>query len=259
MQEEINLMDYVKVLFKRKRGLISFLFLGILVGAGLTFLAPRRYIAITSLEIGTASGGLFEGPEEIITKIDIGYYSPNSLLEDYEGYLKVDAWNPAKTSLLQMRAVGDDLQIAKKALTGINETIIAKHNQELNERKTLLEENLKQLEEDTPSLIFRGQQTASLHLEKYRLKRQLQELIPTKIIQKPSQVIIESSLLLSLASNAIFGGIAGAALGIFWVYLKEWWDKNKYLLRQQTTDSKQQTINPENGLASGARTSYKPY
>jgi len=51
-EDEINLMDYVKVILKRKR-LILGLFFGAAIAAGVfSFLMPKAYTIDTSVEVG---------------------------------------------------------------------------------------------------------------------------------------------------------------------------------------------------------------
>jgi len=246
--EEIDLMDGIRVILKRK-WLILGLFLVGVVGAGIiTRFLPTKYQGETSLEIGQISKligtvsekKLIESPPQLVEKIKSGFYG------NFPG---IEAVNPQNTNIVKIEVTTKDPENAKKILENINNSILAEHNNKINSQKEILEKNLEKnqrnidfliekIQKDISSLIYRDQQIASLQAEIYSLQRelqlendklqsQLQDFQPTQIIQEPSIPLGKKP---NLILNLVFGGILGIFLGVIFVFGKEWWEKNRVRL-----------------------------
>jgi len=142
--EEINLMDYVKVLLKRK-WLILVVFLGAAIAAGVfSYLMPKIYKIDTFLEIGTT-----EVPIQVVEKVKSDAYGVlirEKLGIPEEKYPRIEAENPEDTNLITIKIESGEPQQAKTVLEGINDLIIIDHQERVKTNKELIEHNIKTIE-----------------------------------------------------------------------------------------------------------------
>ena len=144
-EDEINLMDYVKVILKRKKLILSW-FLGLAIIAGIfSFLMPKVYKIDIVLEIGTIDKTI-ESPAQLIGRINGDVYGikvrENNNIPRIE-WPKIKTENPKDTNLITMTIESEVAEKAKDILGNINELILAEHLEILNVKRNLIEENIK--------------------------------------------------------------------------------------------------------------------
>lgn len=261
--EEIDLINYLKVIHKRKQLIFGLFLIGLVVGWGVYFLMPKSYQAEIILEIGsffeyleeTPIHKLIEEAPQIAEKINEGFYGhyPN---------LKA---TPQNIELVKVEVIRRTPEEAQKILNDVKKEILADNNEKLDFQKSNVEkrkneyeeliskhqwliENFKKdiphLKKDISNLVLQGQQVAvlqakvydfqaniydlQLKIAKLQLKvKEMQELIesfqPTKMVDEPIIFKKEPNLIL----NLIISGILGIFLGIILAFSKEWWEENK--------------------------------
>jgi len=148
--DEIDLMDYVKVIIKRK-WLILTIFLGSAIAAGVfSFIMPKVYKIDTSLEIGTVAEGTVEDPTQVKEKIDgdvYGIFVREKLEIPKEKYPKIKIENPKNTRLMNIKIESSETEKAKDVLEEINNLILAEHQKEIKVKIDLINQNIKTTEE----------------------------------------------------------------------------------------------------------------
>lgn len=155
--DEIDLMDYVKVLIKRK-GLILAIFLGAAIVAGVfSFLMPKIYKIDTSLEVGrvekptgTTPEQLVESPTQLVEKIEGDVYGikvREKLNISEKEWPKIKVENPKGTNLVTMAIESDKSEKAKNILEETNSLILAEHQEIIKTKKELLEKDIKTTED----------------------------------------------------------------------------------------------------------------
>ena len=148
--DEIDLMDYVKVLLKRK-WLILAIFLGAAMVVGVfSFLMPKVYKIDTALEIGQAAGVPIEDPGQVVEKIkgDVyGIFVRGKLGIPEEKYPKIKTENLKDTRLISLAIESAEPQQAKNILEGINNLILAEQQEKIKTKKELIEQDIKTTEE----------------------------------------------------------------------------------------------------------------
>jgi len=151
IEEEIGLMDYLKVLLKRKV-LILVIFMGAVIAAGvLSYLMPKVYKIDTSLEIGRIGGEAVEAPAQLIGKIkgDIyGILVRGKLGISEKEYPKIKVENPENTKLINIAIESSEIQKAKNIMEETNGLILDEHQEKIKVKKELLETNIGLLEEN---------------------------------------------------------------------------------------------------------------
>lgn len=214
--DEINLMDYVKVLIKRKWLILILGLVAVIAVSVFSFYTPKTYKISTFLEVGTIGGEITEEPGQVVEKINNGIYG---------WFPGIKVSNPTNTNLITIETISKEPQKTKKILENINELILTEHNNKINFQKNLLEKEIERLQEKIDFLVSKGQEIAILQLEINNLQRQKEALQPTKVIKEStiSGKPIKPKPLL----NIVIAGVLGIFIGIFLAFGKEWWEKNR--------------------------------
>jgi uncharacterized protein involved in exopolysaccharide biosynthesis len=263
--EEIDLMDYVKVIFHRK-WFILIIFLGAVIIAGiLSWYLPKVYKIDTSLEIGNVGGELIEKPGQLVEKIKGDIYGipiREKLNIPEKEYPNIKAENPKDTNLITLEIESSKTQQAKTILEEIDNLILKDHQRGIESKKTLigkdierlgnkissLEEEKKNLEAKVDTLQkvlpyrqdpgtqfallstkeqleVKKQEIENLYLQINSNQRLLEDIQPTQIAKIPT--IFEELVKPKPVLNIAIAGVLGAFLGVFLAFFQEWWEKNK--------------------------------
>jgi len=150
---EIDLMDYVKVLLNRK-WLILAVFFGAAIAAGIfSFIMPKVYKIDTSLQMGQIGlqGGvpiIIENPTQVIAKIQgdsYGVLIRKDLNIPENEYPKIKVDNSQGTSLINIEINSSNTGLAKSILEKINDLIIGDNQEEIKNEKDLIQKNIQTL------------------------------------------------------------------------------------------------------------------
>lgn len=220
-QKEINLIDYIKIILKRKNLVVVLTVLFAIIGfVTSSSSSPKVYTAETTVSIGKQPFNFLEEPVSLAEKIKNGLYGKYSGLE---------ALVISNTDLVKISLESTDPEAAKKALAEVGKSIIEDHNNKLNLEKEAFIKKIDGLKESIDFLMPRGQQIAALQVELLSLQDQAENFSPTRVISEPTIVS-------STSPKPNFGLITGALLGfflsIFLAFCLEWWQKNKNELKQ---------------------------
>ncbi len=253
--QEINIVDYIKTLRKRKK-LILGLFLIFIIGAGVYsfLLAPKIYRVEAVLEIGK-----FSSSDQMLKEI------PNIVEKIKKSNLEIKAVNPQASRLIEMEIATENPEEGEKILKEAGDSILAEHQgraeaqkelisdkiEKLKERIVLLEEQNKNLEakiaKTEESLIYyqdscsqfvlfeiidrlelKKQELEELYPQLADLEASLSDIRPTKIIKEPtvsSQPIRPKPLF-----NITIAGALGIFIAVLWALTAEWWRKVKIFI-----------------------------
>jgi len=147
--DEIDLMDYILVILRRK-WLISAIFILAVLGAGLfSFLSPKIYQIDTSLEIGVIDEKSIEKPEQLKEKIEGGVYDvlvKETLNIAQEKYPKIKAETLKETNLVKIKIESSDTGLAKNVLEELDKIILKRHEDRIKNQKEILENNIETIE-----------------------------------------------------------------------------------------------------------------
>lgn len=148
--EEIDLMDYARVIIKRKRMIfVVFLITVIAVVVYSFFICPKVYQIDTLIEIGKISNSLIEQPTQIVEKIDndvYGAFVRAKLKIPEDQFPKIKTENPAGTELLTVQIESKEPELAKKILEEINSFIIPSHFNKIAAKEELIKKDIERLE-----------------------------------------------------------------------------------------------------------------
>jgi len=256
--EEINLIGYIRTI-KRHRAFIGKVALASIVIAMVVSVAitsPLRYKSEGKISLGKFQGELIESREEAISFLteEVNTFKGVEIKED-----------DVRPKVIIVRVNGSSLEQAKSTLKTIGDALLNHHDALYKKKMASLEEGIqltqKSIEENKVYLDqFQGgvsrfslpflslpQATAlQAYIPAYKplidrtneLNQKLRELELAKSKSEykrtkiqtplaPSAVFKGGTLLVSAAVGLLLGGV----LGIFWAFGKEWWDKNKNLLK----------------------------
>jgi uncharacterized protein involved in exopolysaccharide biosynthesis len=261
--DEINLMDYIKVILRRKWLILSVFVLAIIAAGIFSFVSPKIYRAETILEIGHTRGAKIEALAQIVEKLELGVY--RELIEarlDIPKNLKIESENPRGANFLIIKAESAEPKLAKTVLEEINNLISVEHQEKIKVEKELLEKDIERLktkiasseeekknieaqieilekipfEEQTlisqfvlfstkERLEAKKQGIENVYLQISDFKRSLEDIRPTKVVKSPT--ISEEPIKPRLALNMSIAGILGIFFGTFLAFLQEFLQKNK--------------------------------
>ena len=258
-QEEINLIDYIKVILKRK-WLILKITVGVVIAVGILSAVMPRYKVDTILEIGVTEN-ILESPEQIVEKIKNGNYNEAVKKKlNIEKLPKIDVFNPKNTKLVIISITSSNPEQAKKILEELENLILKEHQEKFNLQKKILLENKKRIKnkisclenekkilEEEVNYFTNLMTTNSIYhllltetkekLEKKKLEienqylklnaleQKLNSYQPTRIIKAPA--IPSSPAGPGLGVNIIIGLILGLFGGVFLAFVIEWWEREK--------------------------------
>lgn len=243
-KEEVDLRDYVKFLFSRKRLVLGIFLAAITAAVIYNFLSPKIYELSVWLELGKVRDETLvmqiETPSQISKKVNSGIYG--------ELPYSVVVFNPSLTDLLQIKIESDNVEQARIDLREISDFILADHNSKTGARKDALENEIKRLEENIDSLkeednnlesriktsvsefdlLYLKDKLSELnndiqnsYIEINQLEISLSDIQETKIV-KPIDVSKNPVKPKSLM-NVILAGLVGLFIGVFSVFCRKWW------------------------------------
>lgn len=234
--QEIDLSDYVKVIKKEKKIIISFFLIGIVLGVIWFFVGPTEYIGSSLIEVGGIKDNfqqidLIDNPEKTLQKIE------NELFDSQEINFLGDVFKG--TNLIEIKIEGNNYEKVESALTKINEDILKSHflifEQEIDnlvKEKEFLDNKIAQIQEEISFLMIRGFDTAplraqihSIEIEIEQIKAEISKILMTQIIEGPNVVEKKQSYLV-----IIFLAMFGLFVGFILAFLKNSWHKNKNIL-----------------------------
>jgi len=267
-EDEIDLIDYVKVIIKRKREILTVFVFAVVIAFLFSVFFPKIYKIDTALEIGKIGEETVEVPQQLVEKIknDVFGILVREKLKiserDFEKYFQIKPENPKDTYLVQIEIDSKKPQLAQKILEETNNLILSDHQEKIKAKEELLKKDIERLKNKVSSLeeekknleakiealqkvllyqqdpgtqfaLFdtkeklerKKQEIENLYLKINSLERTLEDILPTQIAKPPtiSEVPIRPKPLL----NIVIAGVLGIFLGVFWAFLKEWWEKNK--------------------------------
>jgi len=260
-KDEINLMDYIKVIIKRKKIVMSIFIICVAVTTIVSFQTPRMlkiYRVDSTVRIGTIEGRLLsieKAREEaknrnllqsVIQEIDkdttVEYLKKAIKIEEIKGTnfltVQMESAEPDMAidilNKIESKLVSDGNIFYEKKLALINERI-----QELNLRKESISKQKeifdKKISNNKVNLAYPIIQNTIINYEtiyselsaaEYSLKKSLLEAKNFKIIESPSKSInsINKS---NTKHSIIISAVVGLMLGVFIAFFVEFWQKNK--------------------------------
>lgn len=157
---DVHLADYLKVLIKRKWLIILLFSVSVIAAAVYSFMMPKVYSIDTALEIGSLgiiqkdngdrSNLVIEDPTQVVEKLKgdaYGILVRRNLNIPEDKYPRKIVDNPKDTMLVKILIKSSDAQLAKRILEEINRLIITEHSQKVKVQTSLINENIKTIEE----------------------------------------------------------------------------------------------------------------
>lgn len=241
MEEEINLIDYIKVLFKRKKVILITFLIALLIGIifGVFGSVKRNYNEFFVLiKIGKIGDFIPETPIELQRKIE--QHSYNKLLKEklkLSDDPSIEAQIFPETSLVLIKTKTKNSE-GKKILKELVDIILIKHKEKTDKMKNFLKKRIEYEEQKIATIlkniaeerdIFPYQYLYTDYLSKIdQMKYDLDIAEDTEVITSYSEQI---NIISKSAINVIVAGILGIFLGVFLAFLQEFWEKNKKILR----------------------------
>lgn len=168
-EDEINLVDIVRVIVKRKTLIIVLTLLSLLFALGANFMRPRAYRISTLLDIGNVRGGLVESKESIKSKILKDYiHDVKQEMNIVEvKFPKINISTPKRTDLVEIWLKMADVEKGKDVLQQITRKLLDDHEKALGSEREKLGDSIKR--QDTVLSLIEH--------ENERIKKQLKGIM----------------------------------------------------------------------------------
>jgi len=220
--KEIDLLDFIRVVKKRKKIILGLFLLGLVSGFSWYLLAPSSYQGTIIFKIGNS-----ENIGEIVEGFKKGIYN---------NYPKLEVVNPSGTNLIEINIATKEYIQTTAFLEKIKTDILSIHNQKAERKKeeitqeiSFLETTIENFKKDIFNAISRGEQTASLKLEIYRIEKLIRDLEKEKNDISITQVLKGPEVKEKRPGylSVFFAAVLGFFVGLIVASFTEWLERIK--------------------------------
>lgn len=249
---EIDLTDYIRIVWRRKKSISAIFVLAVVVAAILSFALPKIYESSALIEVGKFGGNYLETQTEISSFLA----QPSTLQDLVQRLGLVESKWPILKDAIKTKAVGQYIQIsaqannpqlAKKIVETVIDLLKERHQKMLTEKQKKLQfleieiqatENriaemekeltrLKSPKTEAEALLVQGYLTALSYEREYllNLKKERVNYSQTEIrlpAFEPTEPIKPNK-----KRNIAFGAILGLFIALGYAFTAEYWQKNK--------------------------------
>jgi len=233
--DEINLIDYIKVVIKRKWLILGITLTAVLIAGIASMVSPKNYEVSTTLQIGNTTD-ILENTAQVAEKIKSNAYK--NLLEEklnIENLPEIKTETPQNTNFVSIIIETDNPEQAKQILDEINSLILLEHQEIFNKRESQIKENIKEIQDELTLLETKKEYSegiAELRIRLSDLKSALNVFQPTKVIKAP--IVPKNPSGSNLILNIVIAIVLGLFIGVLVAsaFIKEWWKNAKKELKE---------------------------
>ena len=231
--DEINLIDYIKVVIKRKWLILGITLTAVLIAGIASMVSPKNYEVSTTLQIGNTTD-ILESTAQVAEKIKSNAYK--NLLEEklnIENLPEIKTETPQNTNFVSIIIETDNPEQAKQILDEINSLVLLEHQEIFNKRESQIKENIKEIQDELTLLGTKKEYSegiAELRIRLSDLKSALNVFQPTKVIKAP--IVPKNPSGSSLILNIVIAIVLGLFIGVLAAFIKEWWANVKKELKE---------------------------
>lgn len=152
VEDEINLIDIVKVIIKRKKLIVGGTLLCIIIAVITSFLLPKVYKVSFVADIGQIQRGdkmePLEEPGNLKSKIEMGYsyMAMRKLNIEEDEFPDIYVNNPKNTKLLEIYLKTDEIDTGKKILSEMKGFLLKDHDRIVSQYRIDLENSIKKID-----------------------------------------------------------------------------------------------------------------
>jgi len=231
--DEINLIDYIKVVIKRKWLILGITLTAVLIAGIASMVSPKNYEVSTTLQIGNTTD-ILESTAQVAEKIKSNAYK--NLLEEklnIENLPEIKTETPQNTNFVSIIIETDNPEQAKQILDEINSLVLLEHQEIFNKRESQTKENIKEIQDELTLLETKKEYSegiAELRIKLSDLKATLNVFQPTKVIKAP--IVPKNPSGSNLILNIVIAIVLGLFIGVLVAFIKEWWENVKKELKE---------------------------
>ncbi len=235
MEEEINLIDYLKMIIKKWKVILAIFLIALIVGAVFSFTTPKIFQAQAVIKVGkwvAIEQGALENVSETI----------QVLKGNFPG---VEISNPAITSYLV--TIKASAQTSEQALDAVNlavDSMLARHQKDYQEAKLSLENEIAEVEKEINELQekirkeentfnqARAQMVQGYFSRLTVVEGKLRPLKEISLLYRQTQLRVSPTLPQNpvkpnIKLNLLVVAVVGIFIGIFIALSWGWWEKEK--------------------------------
>ncbi len=153
---EIEIVDYFRILWKRKWLIIFGTMLVVIIAGGVSFVLPKTYEATGIVQLGKIEGKLIETPNLIRARIEYNPYAQmfinSSGMDISKKDIRLNVETRGNAGFVRLTAKGPSPNSTSKYIQYIVDDIASSHQEKMEKFKELKEQNEKELEQRIASL-----------------------------------------------------------------------------------------------------------
>jgi uncharacterized protein involved in exopolysaccharide biosynthesis len=153
---EIEIVDYMKILWNRKWLIIFGTFLVVIIAGGVSFMLPKTYEAEGIVQLGKIEGTLIETPNLIRARIEYNPYAEmfikSSGLDISKKDIRLNVETRGNAGFVRLIVKGPSPDITSKYIQYIVDNIASSHQEKIVKFGELKKQNEKELEQRIASL-----------------------------------------------------------------------------------------------------------
>lgn len=150
--EEISLIDYVKVMIKRKKIILATFLVTVVAVTIISMLMNKVYKIESVIEVGmTSADSTIENPEQVLQGVKRDLYGAavrSKLGISERDYPKIKVTNSTGTNLIAFEINSDRVEQSENVLREIENLIINNHQERVSDEKKLLESSIELKKKD---------------------------------------------------------------------------------------------------------------
>ncbi len=246
-QDSMKLASHFKILLNRKLLLLGVVCVVAVIAGVISLTKPKIFTVDTIIQMGQIEGQNIESSIQVVEKINNKMYHESIALQlgvSVGQLSEIKAKDVDNTQIVKISTDVQNVEKGKEALSALTDIVIKEHQRIILNKRNFLEKELAQFvrrQKIAEDMFQKGLESAGVdETAKFLAMSSIQSKInslqdqininykilngisDTQVVKSPNISFVSVGLKLSTA--IILGGLFGLFVGIFIVFLREWWE-----------------------------------
>lgn len=235
-KDEIDLMDYIRIIIRRKKTFFCLFFIFIITGAILVLLTPKVYEDSATIRIGNISGLLLPKAQAIqelqntsILSDVLKKLSLNPDTHDLKGMIKAE--DIVGTDLIKIKVIYPKQKLAVNICNSVADAFVSKNRVLFSKKYIILSEEIKRLEKvmfkhTRKNRLFKDQSNEKAREQGNKIYLLKEQLAASSDFEVFDSAVITKWVIPAKKKEAIINfAILGLILSVFTAFFQEFFSK----------------------------------